>query len=127
MNKQEWIEKARSSRIRSFVERYTPARRHLKVEDDTVEIEGLAFDTPHHEITAPDPERARQFIVKGMNKSLIEDVMDKFDSALQSGDISRIYSFLSGAWFGVPESTSCWGITGFSEAVDLMDDMPEEE
>lgn len=31
------------------------------------------------------------------------------------------------AWFGVPESTSCWSIPGFGQAVDLLDDPPEDQ
>lgn len=53
------------------------------------------------------------------------DPETRFNTALATGDIPEIYSLLSGAWFGVPESTSCWNITGFNEAVDLMDDMPD--
>jgi hypothetical protein len=51
----------------------------------------------------------------------------QFDSALAAGDIGQLMTLLNGAWFGVPESTECWGIEGFKIAVDLMDDPPEEE
>ena len=51
----------------------------------------------------------------------------RFDQALAAGDAREIDSLLNSAWFGVPESTSCWGIEGFKEAVDLMDDPPEQE
>ena len=52
--------------------------------------------------------------------------VERFDAALKSGDIDALNQLLSDAWFGVPESTSCWSITGFSECVDLMDDPPED-
>jgi hypothetical protein len=32
-----------------------------------------------------------------------------------------VSSALNRAWFRVPESTSCWRIKGFSEAVDLIE------
>jgi hypothetical protein len=47
--------------------------------------------------------------------------------ALRDGNVSAIMSALDEAWFGVPESTSCWRIRGFKEAVDLMEDPPDLE
>jgi len=46
---------------------------------------------------------------------------------LDAQDISKAMKLLNDAWFGVPESTDCWQIYGFKEAVDLLDDPPEEE
>jgi hypothetical protein len=51
----------------------------------------------------------------------------RFDDALATDDISQLNSLLDDAWFGVPESTDCWGIEGFSEAVELLDSLPDED
>ena len=56
-----------------------------------------------------------------------DNPVTQFDLAVQANDTRKLMSLLDGAWFGVPESTSCWGIAGFPEAVDLMDDPPDQE
>lgn len=53
--------------------------------------------------------------------------VERFDKALKDGDVLEIDSLLNSAWFGVPESINCWKVAGFKEAVDLMDDPPEDE
>lgn len=53
--------------------------------------------------------------------------IERFDAALASGDAQEIWSLLNSAWFGVPESTECWQVPGFREAVALLEDPPEEE
>lgn len=53
------------------------------------------------------------------------DVVKAFHTALDNGNVVEIYSLLQTAWFGVPESTECWYIDGFKEAVNLLDDPPE--
>jgi hypothetical protein len=79
-------------------------------------------------ITAPNAESASNAI-----RQKIRDEADgkkpaiKFKAALESGDTGTLMSLLNQAWFGVPESTSCWGIRGFSEAVRLLEDPPEPE
>lgn len=53
-----------------------------------------------------------------------------FNIALEVGNLEaalEINSLLNSAWFGVPESTSCWSIPGFREAVALMEDPPEHD
>lgn len=42
-------------------------------------------------------------------------------------DTDKMFELLNNTWFGVPESTSCWGITGFREIVCLLEDPPEED
>jgi hypothetical protein len=81
------------------------------------------------EITAPNAEVARQTVVKHMlmNGECQGDPVKRLEVALAVGNIGEINSILNRAWFGVPESTSCWNIRGFKEAVDLMDDPPEQE
>lgn len=49
-----------------------------------------------------------------------------FDQALAAGEVSTLMTVLSEAWFGVPESTSCWSVRGFAAAVNLLDDPPDD-
>ncbi|MGH7183498.1 MAG: hypothetical protein ACREJN_16185 [Nitrospiraceae bacterium] len=50
----------------------------------------------------------------------------RLNNAIIKRDLLAINNLLSEAWFSVPESTECWNIRGFRQAVDLMDDLPEE-
>lgn len=53
--------------------------------------------------------------------------VEQFKDALEKKDISKIYTLLNSAWFGVPESTTCWDIRGFAEAVKLLEEVPESD
>jgi len=76
-------------------------------------------------ITAPAAEQAcetvrRQLSAAGepVTEQLLQQLKD-------SGDADGLYSLLSGAWFGVPESTSCWRIPGFGVLCSLLEDPPK--
>jgi hypothetical protein len=77
-------------------------------------------------ITAPAPEVACQNIREMIAQEEPDDPLKRWDKALSDGDVGTLASLLDGAWFGVPESTECWNIPGFNEAVNLLDDPPEE-
>ena len=79
------------------------------------------------EITAPQAERACEIVREQIRKTSFERPDVQFNVALQNEDCDTLASLFSSTWFGVPESTSCWGIPGFSLAVDLLDDPIEEE
>ncbi len=51
----------------------------------------------------------------------------RFDDALACGDWETLWTLLNETWIGVPESTSCWSIRGFAEAVALLEDPPEDD
>jgi hypothetical protein len=81
-------------------------------------------------ITASCPESACRFVRKEIAEEFANHevgVRERFETAFEAGNVSEIYSLLNSAWFGVPESTSCWRIEGFSEAVGLLEDPPEED
>lgn len=78
-------------------------------------------------ITAPGAEQACVEVREKIRNEESSDPVVRFDRALALGDIGELNTLLNGAWFGVPESTGCWSIPGFSIACDLMDDLPEEE
>jgi hypothetical protein len=96
----------------------------IDLDGDLVEIEKPAL-----KITAPSAEYAcgvvRKKIVQEENGK--GSPVERFKTAVAAEDINEIMSLLSSAWFGVPESTSCWSIPGFGVACDLMDDPPEED
>jgi hypothetical protein len=119
MTKQEWIDQARehADDLRSLVSEYHPTCI-------------LGRKRSHdHPITAPNAESACRAIRSkiAVEQEMKPDAVGRFDQALAVGDWQTISCLLSDAWFGVPESTSCWSIRGFSAAVDLMDDPPEDE
>lgn len=116
MEKQEWLAKVKENRVvlKSLIEWYHPR--------------SDAYSPAHLPITAKAAEAACQnarsaiAVKEGRPHPLVA-----FDNALNTGDTSTIYSLLNETWFGVPESTSCWSIPGFSEAVDLIETVEDWE
>jgi len=76
-------------------------------------------------ITAPSAESACGIIRSRIRKEG-HNVMKEFDRALENRDYPELYSLLQSAWFGVPESTDCWSLPGFREAVGLLEDGPSD-
>lgn len=115
MTKQEWLARAREHAevLKWLVGNYHPS----------------AGWQPRHEleITAPAAEDACELVRSRIAVQEPQDPLKRLDAALTIGDVAEIVSVLNGAWFGVPESTGCWLITGFKEAVDLLDDPPEQD
>lgn len=128
---QEWIEKVQqnASVLREFVGNWHPSARFPEAlqQESVLLMDGDAVAVPQSfPITAPAAELACQNVRQMIRKEEPNDPVTRFDQALAKADIGEIMSLLEGAWFGVPESTSCWGIKGFSLAVDLMDDPPDQ-
>lgn len=117
MTKEEFIEQALRDRakLHSLIGRYHPlclGERQL----------------PSHPITALGAEAACTIVRSQIRaKGAGRNPLSEFDQGLDTRDTALICMVLDEAWFGVPESTSCWNIEGFKEAVDLMDDPPEME
>ena len=115
MTKQEWLDTAKTNQelLKDFISIWHPS-----------------YNKPKSEmtITAPRAEEASEIVRASIrnNTSLIEPIV-RFDLALLQSDIIGIHNVLSEAWFGVPESRSCWDIPGFPEAVALLEDLPEED
>lgn len=78
-------------------------------------------------ITAPNAEAACQNVRSQIKRNTISNPLEDFDEAIKNKDWHKINSLLNSAWFGVPETTSCWLYTGFTEAVRLMEDTPDME
>ena len=118
MTQQEWLNKAiiHKEVLMEFVSNFHPY--NLSPHKDT--------DVMSPKITAPQAERACEVIREVIRKQSFERPDVQFNIALQKEDYYTIWTLLQDAWMGVPESTSCWQITGFKEAVDLMDDPPGE-
>lgn len=109
--------------LRSLLREYHPVNRQPETMRPT---RGPGRQDPNY-ITAWAPERACVEARKRIRSNFEGDPILLFNEALLDGDWRKIHKLLNDAWFGVPESTSCWSIPGFSEAVHLMDDPPEEE
>jgi len=116
-DKKSWLDYVRlhQGKLYDFVWNYHPSENVGSISED----EWLT-------ITAPAAEEACAVV----RKKIAEDSVgkprakDRFVKAVEAEDVGEIYSLLQSAWFGVPESTSCWGVEGFKEAVDLLDYPP---
>jgi len=117
MTELEWKKKADSQRLllTNFILCWHPANRNIK---------------PQLPITAPGAEKAcaaiRADIANEMD-SFVLQLETRIADAFASENPSALYSLLNSAWFGVPESTSCWSLDGFNEAVNLLEDPPEPD
>lgn len=105
----EWFERAESNR------------------DKLVALLSVYHPVVHHKsdmkVTAPNAQKACDIIIRQLANN--PNPVEQFDEALELGDIRTINRLLNEAWFGVPESTQCWNIEGFKEAVELLEDFPE--
>lgn len=116
MNEQEWLTQVEKNKdkLLSLIENYHPSVKRIKLE-------------PFLPITALAAEGACELIRKDIARSFEGSPVEIFKFALEQKDWKRINNLLNDTWFGVPESASCWNITGFSEAVELMEDTPSVE
>jgi len=116
MTKEQWIDKVKKHQVKliSLIEQWHP--HNIRPEQD------LEF-----KITAPNAERATRGIREDIKSKTTESPSAQFLRAIEESDEAVIYRILQQAWFGVPESTSCWRIEGFVEAVDLLDDPVDYE
>jgi hypothetical protein len=112
----EWLQKVHehSKDLRQLIEDYHPSALHR------------GGRLPIGPITAPGAEEACANVREKIKAEEPGDPLVRWDRAMADGDVGEIMSLLNSAWFGVPESTSCWEIPGFGVACDLMDDPPEE-
>lgn len=115
MDKEKWLSLVQHNRdkLLSLIESYHPASNPRRV--------GLPITAPNAELAC---ENVRQSIANRERNRPSPTV--RFSTAIDKGDVGEVMSLLNGAWFGVPESTSCWRLEGFKEAVDLLEDPPEE-
>lgn len=78
---------------------------------------------PSLQITASRAETACAAVRKSIVEELeLKSASERFQDALNEQNAEQIYKLLSDTWFGVPESTECWRVTGFKECVNLLDD-----
>ncbi len=113
MTETEWLDSVREHYIvlRHFVGCYHP----------------VTLTPKHAAITADAAEAACRQVRESIKREPRSDMpVDELDNAISAKDVSGIMGLLQAAWFGVPESTSCWRIPGFREAVNLLDDPPDE-
>ncbi len=118
MTSNQWIQKARGNRERllMLLTSFHPCAASMRRGD---------FDLPITAMAAEDACRNIRAVIAAEGGT-DRDLPREFDYALAQGDVSKINNMLNEAWFGVPESTACWDIPGFSEAVALMEDPPDD-
>ena len=113
MNAQDWLNqvKQHETKLISLLSNYHPRANYRQKYE-------------HLPITAGDAEMACENVRRAIREveKYKPHPVDDFKDALDKGDTARIYSLLNSAWFGVPESISCWNIEGFKEAVALLED-----
>lgn len=116
MTNQEWLDKVRANEqvLINLIGSYHPSMYSGKPPGNLP-------------ITARITESACEIVREKIRNETDSSPIGSFKDALEDGNVDIVYSLLSAAWFGVPESTLCWQIEGFKEAVDLMDDQPEME
>lgn len=115
MTTQEWLAIAKDNAevLWSLIRRYHPVSIAKNPRGDV-------------RISAPLAEAACENIRQEIIREDKGDPVHQFNCALESNDIWTLNTLLNEAWFGVPETTDCWRITGFAEAVELMEDLPRE-
>lgn len=115
--KEEWLQYARDKApaLTILLENYHPTN-----------LANPLKNTPRFfgEITAHEAEAACAVVRENIAAEDTGDPVYRFQQALISDDADEICSLLNSAWFGVPESTGCWGVTGFKEAVTLIEQPP---
>ncbi len=114
MTSTEWIEQAKRDKdaLVRLVAAYHPAARGEKRE--------LA-------ITAHRTEQACASIRAEIEHGFDGNPTEQLQEAIERGSIEDVNRILNDAWFGVPESTDCWFVEGFREAVRLIEDLPEDQ
>jgi hypothetical protein len=113
--------------LREFVAQWHPSTTQHKVEHEHVEVLGEQVEIDKiYPITAPGAEHARRTVEGHIRKEKINPI-EAFEKAYAARNVSAIGIILNDTWFGVPESTSCWSIKGFAEAVELLEQPPDDE
>jgi hypothetical protein len=113
----EWIQEAADNLdvLKQLVDAYHPANR-------------LPGRRPGDWITAHNPEAACTQVRKAIRDEHDgSNPADVLETAIKNKDVGKVSEILNQAWFGVPENRDCWKIPGFREAVDLIEELPEEE
>ena len=114
MNKHDYLQFARDSEqeLCQLIGEYHPIYRKMHSEMD---------------VTAPQAEIACENVREAIRRENPSyDPLHAFQRALLEEDNVVVAQILNETWFGVPESTSCWLIRGFTEAITLMEDPVEE-
>jgi hypothetical protein len=115
MTKQDYLQFARDSEqeLCQLIGEYHPIYRKMHSEMD---------------VTAPQAELACEHVREAIRReNPCYNPLHAFQRALPEGDTVVIAQVLQETLVGTPESTSCWLIKGFTEAVTLMEDPVEDE
>jgi hypothetical protein len=116
MTTEQWLSEAKSNKeaLLSLLVNYHPRSGKFSIK------ERLPITAGGAEAACENVRRSIQLRDKDRPSPISE-----FQDALDKNDWIMINRLLNDAWFGVPESTSCWRIIGFKEAIALIEDLPE--
>jgi hypothetical protein len=96
-----------------LIQNYHPSASHRKLD-------------PGMPITAHAAEAACESLRKVIQKDQdnMPDPVKRAREAKDAKDAETLWGILNETWIGVPESTSCWNIPGFSVMVEILEDGP---
>lgn len=77
-------------------------------------------------ITAVGAEAACCAVRKQIEREERAVTVKRLEQLRDEENVDELANLFSSTWFGVPESTGCWGIEGFRELVGLLEDPPED-
>ena len=112
MTEREWMDKVRENwdDLAGVVMRYHPCAR---------------YEPAPMTITAGGPEVACEVIRRQIASEGGEVTTELLERLRDEENVGELMSLFQSAWFGMPESTECWGVEGFGEMVELLEDPPE--
>lgn len=114
MLKNEWMDKVdeRWEQLKEVVMQYHPC---------------ASCNPEPMEITDPGPETACEIVRRQISSQEEPVTVERLERLKAEGNADELANLFNSTWFGVPESTGCWGIDGFSEMVELIEDPPEDQ
>ena len=77
-------------------------------------------------ITADNAEIACEMVRRHISSEEQPVTVERLERLRDEENVDELSNLFSSAWFGVPESTECWGIEGFGELVELLEDPPDD-
>lgn len=127
MTTHEWVAQARrdAGALKALLAEYHPVNRQPGTRREIASESGALLQRGDW-ITAPGAEAACVQVRRQIRDAFDGNPQAKLDAALADGNVAAIMSLLNDAWFGVPESQTCWRIRGFKEAVRLLEEPPDD-
>ena len=121
MKTQDWIATFNRSKneLRDLIAQFHPS----------VKAHTSALTKKTYKVTASSAEEACKVVRKQIRQMESQNPITVFDTLAENPaiHIKELTSLLSGAWFGLPESSSVRSLPGFFELCDLCEGIDQEE